>query len=61
MRTFLALALILTTAAAYADGHTGTLKRVSETGGFRIGFSLFEADDTDIGRWKELVANFLET
>ena len=28
-----------------------------ETDGFRIGFSLFESDDTDIQRWKELVAD----
>ncbi|MCH7742196.1 MAG: PilZ domain-containing protein [Proteobacteria bacterium] len=26
-----------------------------ETDGFRIGFFLFESDDTDIRRWKELV------
>ena len=31
----------------------------AETGGFRIGFSLFEADDTDIGRWKSLVSDLL--
>lgn len=30
-----------------------------ETGGFRIGFLLFESDDTDIQRWKELVADLL--
>jgi len=27
---------------------------------FRIGFLLFESDDTDIQRWKELVADMLE-
>jgi hypothetical protein len=31
-----------------------------ETEGFRIGFLLFESDDTDIQRWKELVAHMLE-
>ena len=33
----------------------------AETGGYRIGFLLFESDDTDIQRWKELVAELLET
>tara|TARA_Y100001934_G_scaffold2040_1_gene3148 strand:- start:997 stop:1233 length:237 start_codon:yes stop_codon:yes gene_type:complete len=28
--------------------------------GFRIGFLLFESDDTDIARWKRLVADMLE-
>jgi PilZ domain len=28
-----------------------------ETDAFRIGFLLFESDDTDIQRWKELVAD----
>ena len=28
-----------------------------ETDGFRVGFLLFESDDTDIQRWKELVRN----
>ena len=28
--------------------------------GFRIGFLLFEPDDTDIARWKRLVADMLE-
>ena len=31
----------------------------ADTGGFRIGFLLFESDDTDIQRWKELVAELL--
>lgn len=31
-----------------------------EGDGFRIGFLLFESDDTDIGRWKHLVADLLE-
>ncbi len=31
----------------------------AETEGFRLGFSLFESDDTDIQRWKELVADLL--
>lgn len=30
-----------------------------ESGGFRIGFLLFEAEDTDIQRWKDLVASLL--
>jgi len=30
-----------------------------ETDAFRIGFSLFESDDTDIKRWKELLADML--
>ena len=30
-----------------------------ETGGFRIGFLLFESEDTDIVRWKQLVADLL--
>lgn len=35
-------------------------KRPDEpTGGYRIGFLLFESDDTDILRWKELVAHLL--
>lgn len=34
-------------------------KRPDESGGFRIGFLLFESDDTDIQRWKELVADLL--
>jgi hypothetical protein len=32
-----------------------------ETSGFRIGFLLFESDDTDIQRWKELVAELLSS
>lgn len=31
-----------------------------ETEGFRIGFLLFESDDTDIQRWKKLVADMIE-
>jgi hypothetical protein len=31
----------------------------AESEGFRIGFLLFESDDTDIQRWKELVAELL--
>ena len=31
-----------------------------EGDGFRIGFLMFESDDTDIGRWKHLVADLLE-
>ena len=35
-------------------------KRPDEpTGGYRIGFLLFESDDTDILRWKQLVAELL--
>ena len=30
-----------------------------DSGGFRVGFLLFESDDTDIQRWKELVAGLL--
>ena len=30
-----------------------------ETGAYRMGFLLFESDDTDIQRWKELVADLL--
>ncbi|MBT4160309.1 MAG: PilZ domain-containing protein [Gammaproteobacteria bacterium] len=30
-----------------------------ESGAYRIGFLLFEAEDTDIQRWKELVARLL--
>ena len=32
-----------------------------ETGAYRMGFLLFESDDTDIQRWKELVADLLST
>lgn len=28
-------------------------------GGYRLGFLLFESDDTDIQRWKEMVADML--
>ncbi|HAK52648.1 MAG TPA: hypothetical protein DCM54_12215 [Gammaproteobacteria bacterium] len=30
-----------------------------ESDGFRIGFLMFESEDTDIQRWKELVADML--
>jgi len=29
----------------------------AETGGYRIGFSLFEAEGTDFDRWKELIVS----
>ena len=32
----------------------------TETDGMRIGFLLFESEDTDIQAWKELVAELLE-
>ncbi len=32
----------------------------AETGGYRIGFLLFESEDTDIERWKALVADLLK-
>ena len=32
-----------------------------DSGAFRIGFLLFESEDTDIQRWKELVATLLAT
>jgi hypothetical protein len=32
----------------------------AETGGFKIGLLLFESEDTDIQRWKELVASLLK-
>lgn len=31
----------------------------AETGAYRIGFLLFESDDTDINRWKDLVSSLL--
>jgi hypothetical protein len=31
----------------------------AQTGAYRIGFLLFESDDTDIKRWKELVSSLL--
>jgi hypothetical protein len=31
----------------------------AETGAYRIGFLLFESDDTDIKRWKDLVLSLL--
>ena len=33
----------------------------AETGAWRIGFLLFEADDTDIQRWKDFVTDQLTT
>jgi ABC-type amino acid transport substrate-binding protein len=38
MRTLIFLVLILSFATSNADSHTGTLKRVAETGEFRIGY-----------------------
>jgi len=38
VRTLIFLVLILSFAASNADSHTGTLKRVAETGEFRIGY-----------------------
>jgi glutamate/aspartate transport system substrate-binding protein len=38
MRTLIFLVLILSFATSNADNHTGTLKRVAETGEFRIGY-----------------------
>ena len=31
----------------------------AEAGAYRIGFLLFESDDTDINRWKDLVSSLL--
>ena len=38
MRTLVFLVLILSMATANADSHTGTMKRIAETGEFRIGY-----------------------
>jgi len=38
MRTLIFLLLILSFATSNADSHTGTLKRIAETGEFRIGY-----------------------
>ena len=43
----------------YVVGEVKWKRPDEETGGWRIGFLLFEADDTDIQRWKEFVADAL--
>ncbi len=43
----------------YLVGEVRWTKRDTESEGFRIGFSLFASDDTDIQSWNEIVAELL--
>ena len=50
-----------TTDPIFLVGEVKWIRPDEAAGAYRIGFELFESEDTDIQRWKEMVADLLAT